>query len=94
MADQSIPISAVLPASPMPLFEQVHVQGVLIQVPELLLGTHFHFLNEMHRGKNTLAFLHRNNFFHCFSLPGIDMQEFMSLQKVLVLVPLNPYNNH
>ena len=47
------------------LFEQVHVQRILIQVPEFLAGkssesiyfyelilwTHFHFLNEMHKEK-------------------------------------------
>ena len=46
--------------------EQVHVQGIQIQVPEFLAGksseqiyfyelksgSHFHFLNEMHREKN------------------------------------------
>ena len=58
-------------------------------------------------GKNkSLLFLHRNKCVHCFSLPGIpvpasefpvhvpaqiNMQEFLSLQKILVLVPLNPY---
>ena len=36
-------------------------------------GTHFHLLNETHREIISLAFLHRNKFVHCFSLPGIPV---------------------
>ena len=57
-------------------FEQVHVPGIQIQVPEFLAGKpseQIYFYEEIPGKFFSLAFLHRNKLVHCFSLPGIPV---------------------